>query len=383
MENLARLVIAALLLCAPGLAAAQQPFPAIVVNAVELSGDGAVAGNNFNNGVLLAFKEINAAGGILGQRIEVISLDTQTKPEIAKAALQKAAQMDAYAVMGPVFSDLVLANMEEIQRAEIPTFIGAEAASLTMRGNPYLFRTSHSQATSMPRLARYMKDTLRAQTVAMIWVQNEFGKSGRDAMGQALQAEGIQVVADLPTTPEQKDFAAVVEGARASRADAVFVYLNEDESADCLRVLHDQGFGGWIVGESTLIGQSVLERAREAANGIRGHVGLTPDALVPSIRNFDNRFRQEYNYKSDHNGMKGYIAAYVIKAATEKVGKFDRQALAKAMKDLTLSAAEHSGILLDVKYDDKGDLDRVSFIVQVSNRQHQFIAMLPTLAGDF
>ena len=57
--------------------------------------------------------------------------------------------------------------------------------------------------------------------------------------------------------------------------------------------------------------QSVIDLAGEAANGVRAHVGLTPHALIPGMRSFDNRFLKEYRYRSDHNGMKGYIAAYV------------------------------------------------------------------------
>ncbi len=383
MIKLARLLAAVLALSAPWHARAQEPFPAVVVNAVELSGDGAIAGNNFNNGVLMAFKEINAAGGVLGRRIEVIPLDIQTKPEVAKAALEKAVEMKAYAVMGPVFSDTVLASMDVTRQAEIPTFVGAEAASVTAQGNPYVFRTSFSQATSMPKLARYLKDSLRAETVAMIWVDNAFGRGGHEAMTKALQAEGIKLVADLPTAPEQRDFTGVAAKVEESRANAVFVYLNERESADCLKALHERPYGGWIVGETTLAGQTVIEMAGATANGVRAHVGLTPDALVPAVREFSNRFLQEYKYKSDHNGMKGYIAAYVLKAATEKIGKLDSKELARAMRGLTLSASEHPGILLDVKYDDKGDLDRVSFVVRVNGRYQEMIAMLPAAAGGF
>ena len=375
--------IGVLALCWPLQVTAQEPFPAVVVNAVELSGDGAIAGNNFNNGVLLAFKEINAAGGILGRRIEVIALDTQTKPEVAKAALRKAAEMQAYAVMGPVFSDMVLAGMEEIEAGGIPAFVGAEAASVTAQGNPYLFRTSLSQAASMPKLARYLKDGLRVASVAMVWVDNAFGRGGHEAMAQALAAEGIAVAADLMTAPEQRDFAEVAAKVRASGAAAAFVYLNEREAADCLRALFDEAYGGWIVGETTLAGQSVIDLAGPAANGVRAHVGLTPDALVPGIRDFRDRFLQEYKYDSDHNGMKGYTAAYVLKAATEKVGAFDPKAIAAAMQGLSLSAAEHPGVLLDVKYDDKGDLDRVSFIVRVNGRHQEMIAILPAAAGGF
>lgn len=383
MRNVIRAAAAMLAVWFPISAEAQEPFPAVVVNAVELSGDGAIAGNNFNNGALLAFKEINAAGGILGRKIEVLPLDIQTKPEVARAAVRKAADMDAYALMGPVFSGMVAAAANDIKEAEIPAFIGGEATNLTLQGNPYLFRTSLSQATAMPKLAQYLKDGLRVATVAMVWVDNEFGQGGREAMTQALAAQGIELVADLMTKPEQQDFADVVQKVMDSKADAAFIYLNEREAAACLRQLFDQGFGGWTVGETTLAGQAVIELAGSAANGVRAHVGLTPDALVPAIREFSNRFLEEYKYRSDHNGMKGYIAAYVLKAATEKAGTFDRKALAQAMRGLALSADEHPGILLDVKYDEKGDLDRVSFIVRVAGRHQEMIAMLPALGGGF
>jgi branched-chain amino acid transport system substrate-binding protein len=383
MMKLVARVIGALALSWSLQVTAQEPFPAVVVNAVELSGDGAIAGNNFNNGVLLAFKEINASGGILGRKIEVIPLDIQTKPEVVKAALRKAAEMRAYAVMGPVFSDMVLAGMEEIQENGIPAFVGAEATSITAQGNPYLFRTSLSQATSMPKLARYLRDGLRVESVAMVWVDNVFGRGGQEAMAKALAAEGIRVVADLATKPEQRDFTDVAVKVTESRASAAFVYLNEREAADCLRALFDQAYGGWVVGETTIAGQSVIEMAGAAANGVRAHVGLTPEALVPGVRDFANRFLEEYKYRSDHNGMKGYIAAHVLKAATERIGKFDSKELAQVMKGLSLSADDHPGILLDVKYGDKGDLDRVSFIVRVNGRHQEMVAILPAGTGEF
>ena len=275
MRKLARLLLAVGLLAgAPaGPAAAQENFPALVVNAVELSGDGSIAGTNFNNGVLLGLKEINAAGGVLGRRVEAITLDIQTKPEVAKAALRKAAEMDAVAVMGPVFSGMVAAGMDEIRANGIPTFVGGEATGLTLQGNPYLFRTSLSQAAAMPRLARYLREGMSVRSVAMVWVDNEFGRGGREAMTKALAAEGIRLVADLSARPGQTDFAEVAGKVREVDADATFVYLNEAETPPCVRAIHDAPYSKWVVGETTLMGQAVLDRTGEALSGARGHVG--------------------------------------------------------------------------------------------------------------
>ena len=96
---------------------------------------------------------------------------------------------------------------------------------------------------------------------------------------------------------------------------------------------------------------------------------------------FDRKFQAEYSYRSDHNGMKGYSAAYVLKAVTEKVGAFDSQAVAKAMHGLSLSVKDHPGILMDVTYDEKGDLDRESFMVKVEGGKQVVFATVPPLGA--
>jgi len=358
-----------------------QQAPVLIVGLVELSGTGATSGTNFDNGVKLAVKEINAIGGVLGRKIEYTSSDTQSAPQTAKALAQKAVDDGAYIVMGPVFSGSILVSMAETRRAGIPNFTGGESAAITQQGNPYIFRTSFTQATAMPKVARYIKDTIKAKTIAIVWVNNDFGKGGRDTVMKALEAQGIKIAADISTDPGQVDFSSPVLKVKQSNADAVFVYTNEEESARALRELKKQGYDKPIVGETTLTSQKVIEMAGEAANGAVAHVGLSADAPQPTIKAFDGRFQKEYKYKTDHNGLKGYSAMYIVKAVTEKIGKFDPKAFAAAMHGVTLSAKDYPGVLLDVTFDQNGDLDRESFMTKVVNGRQQIIATLPAAGG--
>jgi len=365
----------AAMLALSGVAFAQQPIK--IAGLVELSGTGATAGTNFDNGVKLAVKEINAAGGILGRKVEYTSMDTQSQPNVAKGLAQKAVDQNAYVVMGPVFSGSIIVSMAETKRAEIPNFTGGEAASITQQGNPYIFRTSFTQTTAMPKVAKYIRDTIKAKNIAMIWINNEFGKGGRDAMQKALDAVGVKIVADVSTDPAQVDFSGAVLKVKQANADAVFVYTTEEESARVLRELKKQGYDKPIIGETTLTGQKVIELAGDAANGALAHVGLTVDAPQQSIKDFDRKFQAEYKYKSDHNGMKGYSGMYVVKAITEKNRKVDRKEFAKAMHGAKISAKEYPGVLLDVTFDNNGDLDRESFLVKVENGKQVVTATLP------
>jgi branched-chain amino acid transport system substrate-binding protein len=366
---------------AAGSAIAQQG-PVKIAGLVELSGTGTTSGTNFNDGVKLAVKEINAAGGILGRKIEYTPSDTQSQPQTAKALAVRAIDDGAYVVMGPVFSGSILVSMAETRRAEIPNFTGGEAAAITQQGNPYIFRTSFTQAAAMPKVARYLKDTVKARTLAIIYTNNDFGKGGRDVIMKDLAPTGIQVVADVSTDPGQLDFSSAVLKVKQSNADALFVYTNEEEAARCLRELRKQGYDKPIVGETVLTSQKVIELAGDAANGAVAHVGLTADAPIPAVKEFAAKFQKEYGYKPDHNGIKGYTAMYVVKAVTEQVGKFDGKAFAQKMHGVKLSAKQYPGVLMDVSFDKNGDLERESFMTKVVNGKQEVVAVLPAAGAQ-
>jgi branched-chain amino acid transport system substrate-binding protein len=373
-----KLPAAMALACLLAASTAQAQIKIAVIQ--ELSGTGATAGTNFKNGVELAVKEINAAGGILGQKLEPVIDDTQSNPGVAKALALKAVDDGAFAVFGPTFSGSMTVSMAQTRNARVPNFTGAEAAALTQQGNPYIFRTSLTQMTSMPKVARYIASGLKAKRVAVIFVNNDFGKGGRDAFVKAAAAAELTVAADISTEAGLIDFSAPVLKAKRSNADAVFVYTNEEESARCLRELRKQGVTKPIIGETTLTGQRVIEPAGAAADGAIAHVGLTAEAPIPAVREFRARFEKAYKSVPDHNGIKGYTSVYLLKVGIETAGKLDRVAVAKALHGLKIRAAKEPGVLMDVAIDDNGDLDRASFIVQVKNGKQEVKEVLPPLA---
>ncbi len=379
MNRLTPLLASACL--ALGLASAALAQPIKIANIVELSGAGATSGTNFKNGVELAVKEINATGGILGRKIETSTSDTQSNPGIAKGLTTKAIDDGVFAVFGPVFSGSILVSMAETRRAEVPNFTGGEAAAITKQGNPFVFRTSFTQDTAMPKVARYVARNLKARTVALIYVNNDFGKGGRDALAKALEPLGVKIIADLSTEQSQVDFSAAVLKARQSNADVIFVYVNEEEAARALRELRKQGNTKPVVGETVLTSQKVIELAGDAANGAVAHVGLTVDAPTPAMRAFRAKFEKEYKYVSDHNGIKGYTGVYILKAAIEKAGKVDRKLVAQTLHGLKIAAAQHPGVIMDVSIDANGDLDRESFLAEARGGKQEIKEILPALAA--
>ena len=367
-----RLALAAALASVASLAQAQDIR---IANIVELSGAGATSGTMFKNGVEMAIKEINAAGGILGRKIAYTTEDTQSNPGVAKGLTQKAIDKDTFAIFGPVFSGSILVSMAESRCAEVPNFTGGEAAAITAQGNPYVFRTSFGQSVAFPKLARYING--KSQKLAVIYVNNDFGKGGQTTIKQLLANSPTQVVAEISTDQGQIDFSSAVIQAQQAGADAIFAYTNEEESARLLRELRKQGWTKPVIGETTLTSSKVVELAGEAANGAVAHVGLTVEA--PQLQDFGKRYQALYNGVPDHNGVKGYTGMYILKAAIEKAGKVDQKAAAAAIRNSCFSATQHKGVLMDVCFDDKGDLDRESFITEIRNGKTVVAETLPPL----
>jgi branched-chain amino acid transport system substrate-binding protein len=359
-----------------GMAQAQDPVKIGIV--VELSGAGAPSGTNWRDGIKIAVDEINADGGILGRQVQTSEYDTQTDPQTSRALVQKAIDEGVYAIWGTVYSGSTLVNMLVAQQNEIPQFVGSEAPAIVQKGNPFVYRTSSGAQKGIPALVPYFTDTLQAKKVGIAWVNNEFGKGGRDVFAAEMQKAGIEVVADVASEQAQTDYAADVARLKDAGADAVFVYMNQEESARFLIEAKKQGLSMPLVGEVTLTEAKVIELAGGAAENAIAHVGVTATATqIEGIAEFAAKFEETFKRKPTHDAIKGYVGAWATKYVTEIVGEFDGAAFADKMKNLCLDVADHPRMLLDTCWDDTGEMSRPSFMVQVKDGAPAVIGTVP------
>ncbi len=376
MKAIAILAASAVLAAA---AASVQAEESVKIGMVaELSGPGAPSGTNWRDGIRIAVEEINADGGILGKQVEVTEYDTQTDPQVSRALVQKAIDEGAYAIWGTIYSGSTIVNMLVAQQNGVPQFVGSESPTIVEKGNPFVFRTSSGAQKGVPALTPYIKDTLGAKTVGIAWVNNEFGKGGHDVFVAEMEGAGIEVVADVSSEQGQTDYAADVSKLKESGADAVFVYMNQEESARFLIEAQKQGLDMPLVGEVTLTEAKVIDLAGGAAEGALAHVGLTATATqIPGIAEFADKFVKAYGRNPTHDAIKGYVGAWATKYVTEMVGAFDGEAFAEKMHGLCLPAADYPRMLLDTCWDDRGEMSRPSFMVEVKDGKPVVIGTVP------
>ena len=361
-------------------ASAQNTVKLAIV--AEITGGGAPSGNMWRDGVLLAVEELNKKGGIQGRRLESFVMDTQTDPPTSVAVIRRAINDRPFAILGTVYSSSTVANMEIAREAGIPQISGSESVLVVQKGNPNIFLTSFSQQVGFAKLVKWLVEDLKANRIALIYVNNAFGRGGREMFVKFLKDRGKAVVADISTEPQQADFTAELTQVRASGATHLMIYSHEEENARIMIQMRKLGLNVEPVGDN-LCAQTTIDAGGDAMNGARCHVPMTALSPVPSMLEMGKRFQERFGRVPDHNGFKGYIGVHLLKAAVDRVGAFDQAKVRDCLHGNFFTMADEPGLLMDTYVDEKGDADRGSFIVEVKNKKSEVAKVLPLLGGPY
>ena len=372
-----RSVLPAVLLVVAAGASAQLRLAGVT----EAKGGGAVAGGNFRNGYQMAIQEINAAGGVLGQRIELTQFDIDTKPEEAVQATTTAVAAKPFAVLGPVFSGLTAASMAVTAGPAIPQFTGGEATSLSRKFHPSLLRTSLTQAAAVPRLVSFAVRGLGLKKLAILYVDNDFGRDGKVLLAHEITRRGGTVALETAIKPGTTDFSKAVAEVRRAAPDALVLYVNEGEAPMALKALRGQGFDRPVLGDGPLVSQGVLDAAGDAADGVLAHTGISLDLPTASVQDFVRRYVARYGTRPDHNSVKGWFAVQVIKAVCEQIGRIDQAAFLARLKEQPLDSHKFPALLSSASYDFFGDLNRDSYFVRVQGGKTTVLATMRRTEG--
>ncbi len=361
-------------------ASAQQVRKVGIV--AELSGGGAPSGTMYRDGVLLALKAINASGGILGSKIEADIADTQSDAATSVAVMRRMVNDKPFAVFGTVYSASTVANMKIAEQAGIPQFSGSESTQVVDQGNPNIFLTSFSQRMGFAKMVDWIVNGLKAEKIAIIYSNDSFGKGGRDAVIGFLKKYNKEPVVDVATENQQADFTPELTKVRNSGATHLIVYSHEEENARIMIQLRKLGLGVQAVGDN-LCAATTVAAGGAAVDGAKCHVPMTALSPVPVMQQVAKDFEAQYGRASDHNGFKGYIGAYLLKAAVERVGSWDQEKVRACLHKNLFTAEETPGLMLDTYIFENGDSDRGSFIVEVKNGQNIVDKVLGLVGGPY
>lgn len=348
-----------------------------------LSGFNAPASLRVERGVLMAAEEINAAGGILGKKIETFTLDSKSDPPFSVSAMKKAVERNPFVIFGTNDSGSTIANMSVLQEAGIPQFSSSEAPAITQKGNLNIFRASLNTELNLQKLLKWITEVLKTQKMAIVYTNTEYGRGGRDAMVKLLTPKGVKIVADVVGDTGQTDFTGELVRVKSSGADTLYVILIEEEAGRILPQIREMGLDRSmkIIGAVSVLTETAIKLAKESANGLQGQMDFSP--VAPPFKPTADKYQKIYQETPDHNFFKGYISFQIFNAAMKEIKVFDQQKLRDFLHNRTLCVKNHPGIRMDVHFDEKGDLDRESWLIKVENQKHVITGILDPLHPEW
>jgi branched-chain amino acid transport system substrate-binding protein len=342
-------------------AAATLAMPAIAQNApmkigllTVKTGPLAAGGQHAEEGITSFLKDKNYT--LSGRKIELVVADTGGSPVGAKTKAQELVEREKVnIVLGPFAAFELLATLDYLAQAKMPTLAFAGAEDVTQRkGNAYLTRTSYTSAQALYALADYVSKEMKLKTATTMADDFAFGYEQVGGFQRVLEQQGGRVVAKLWSPLNTPDYAPYI--AQVPACDAVCVGLAGSNPIKFIKQAKALGIKQQLVGGSTTADDTIIGAYGEEAQGL---INSNPYSLdIDSDANHRFIAAMKKNYGPDvrigHYAACFYIDGQVIEAALAKTGgnSENPDAFVKAIRSVTLAETPRG----PVSFDDHGNV---------------------------
>ena len=297
-----------------------------------LTGNYAVYGGDCKNGIELAVNEINAAGGINGQQIELIAEDDEGAAEKSVSAYKKLVTKDGVKfIIGSLTSGCAIAISPLAQAQKIVQIApAATAPALTDAGN-YIFRACYDDPFQGTVGGKFASETLGAKKAAILYdISNDYSVGLTENFKASFEANGGEIISLETYSTGDKDFNAQLTKIKNANPDVVYLPDYYSTVALIVKQLRAQGINTPIVGADGWDG--LTENAGdEVLNGFYSN-HYAADSTEPKVQNFVKSYKEKYSLTPTSFAALGYDSVYMLRDAIEKAGSADSEAVRSALE---------------------------------------------------
>ena len=324
-----------------------------------ITGPNAAFGAQLKNGAEQAIADINAAGGIMGQKIELILGDDASKPEQGVSVANKFVGDRVRFVVGAFNSGVSIPSSEVLQENNILQITPASTnPRYTERKMWNTFRICGRDDQQGAAAADIIGRLYKGKKIAIVHDKTTYGKGLADETRAALKGKGVQEVLYDGINVGEKDFSALVSRIKQANADIVFWGGLHTEGGLILRQMRGQGVNAPLMGGDGSTDDEFAAVAGPAAEGTL--MTFSPDPRTnPEHKSIVDRFRSEKKFEPQAYTLYAYASVQVLKQAAEAAKSLDPRAVAKVMH----SGMKFKTVLGELSFDAKGDVSNDGYSV--------------------
>jgi len=348
MKSLRLVVAVAVSLAAAPFALAQETVRIGVVQ--PMTGPVAYDGNIYVNTVKMLADDMNAKGGVLGRKIELVVEDGACNPAQSVNAAEKLVVRDkVVGLLGAFCSTSTAAVMEVAKKHKVPLITGiSTAAQLTEQGNPYFFRAVATTPMLGNAFGPVLPKALKAKRFAFLTLNDDWGRSMQASYPKAIESGGGQIVANEFFQQSDLQFLSQITKVKAANPDAIVLAANTQQAVALSKQIRELGVTAPLVGEGAWSSDSYIKLAGPAAEGVYGLVEYVYTIKSP----VNDAFVKEFQAKLKENPSKfagaAHNAIHIMVDAIRRAGAADPEKIREAME-----RTDYNGLVGNIKFDAK------------------------------
>lgn len=341
----------------------------------SLSGNFAAFGSRYNTGMQVALEEINANGGIKGQKLELVTQDDRSEAQSALAALESLNKQGVPLIIGSYASGITGPLSKVATRQKIPLIVlGSADDSITKPGSDWVFRAKHNSTIVANVYFDYF-DNLRKKhpelkKIALMYGNGAWPTSVSEEGARQAEKRGYEVVGKQAYDQGTTDFRPILNKFRASSPDILLTSSYADDGIAIARQIKEVGLNAKVVAIDTASSMiSFIQQVGDQSENIVSAVSWSPDVKYEGTPQLYERLKAKAKEEPSFYEAEGYLALTVAADALRRAESLDREKVRDALAKTDLKTP-----VTDVTFESfdgfKGQNPIKSVIIQIQDGKH-------------
>jgi branched-chain amino acid transport system substrate-binding protein len=337
----------------------------------SLTGGSASFGQSSHKGTALAIDEINAAGGVLGKKLKLITEDDQSQAGQPATIVRKLiAQDKAVAVLGEVASSKSLEAAPICQQNKIPMISPASTNPKVTEVGDYIFRVCFIDPFQGTVMSKFAQSKGWKNIAVLTDVKQDYSVGLAEFFIKDFKASGGQIVKEQKYSTGDKDFKPQLTSIKAAKPEAIFVPGYYGEVSLIAKQARLLGIKVPLLGGDGWVGDSLLKVAGNALDGSFFSCHFSSNDESPIVQGFVEKFKAKYNGEvPDDMAALGYDSAMILADAIKRAGTTEPEKLRAAIAE----TKDHQGITGKITLDAHRNANKPAVILTIGNGGFQFV----------
>jgi len=338
----------------------------------SLTGKEAAFGNSSHKGTLLAIEDLDAAGGVLGKKLELITEDTRSTPGESATVVRKLISRDkVVAVLGEVASGRSLEGAAVCQPNKIPMISPSSTKPEVTEKGDYIFRVCFIDPFQGKVLATFANQTLKVKNVAMLVdAASPYSVGLASNFKETFTGMGGKIILEQKFSSGDKDFKAQLTAIKAASPEAIIAPCYYTEAGLIVRQARELGITVPMFGGDGWEAPELLEIGGKAIEGTYYSTHYSAEDQSPKVQEFVKKFRARWkNETPDAMAALGYDSAMVLADAIKRAGGTEEPKL----RDAIAATKDFEGVTGKTSLDEHRNATKPAVIVTIKDGKFKYV----------